>query len=91
MLDPHPRHQPPGEAPASAAGTLPPAVTRCTVIPLHPVRRAYQALQDVNRTDLRQITARLVVAEVQAGRDGLSVARQLQSRRLRQKPQGGAA
>ncbi|HLL17251.1 MAG TPA: hypothetical protein VK439_00570 [Rubrivivax sp.] len=60
-----------------------------TVIPLYPVRRAVESLQAIGRTDLRRLIAKAVVSELQNGRDGLSVHRQLQAHRLQQKPQGG--
>jgi len=62
-----------------------------TVIPLHPVRRAFESLQAIGRADLRRLIAKAVVYEIQNGRDGLSVHRQLQAHRLQQKAQGGRA
>jgi len=61
------------------------------IVPMYPVRRAVEELTRIGRTDLRQLTVRRVVSDIQNGRDGLFIARQLQAYRLQQKAQGGAA
>lgn len=62
-----------------------------TVIPIYPVQRAVEELRLLGRMDLRQQAVKVVVSEVQAGRDGLSVMRQIADTRRQGKQQGGAA
>lgn len=61
------------------------------VVPLYPVRRAYRELCDLGRPELRGQSARLVVSEVRAGRDGMAVMRLIsQHRRAAKSPDGVA-
>ena len=62
-----------------------------TVIPMHPFRSALEQLRKIDRLDLRPLAARVIKSELAYGRDGLSVARQLQQERFARKRQGGAA
>lgn len=61
------------------------------VIPIHPARRAVDELKLLGRMDLRRQAVKVVVSEVQAGRDGMSVMRQIADTRRQSRREGGAA
>ncbi|GGD45860.1 hypothetical protein [Pseudoxanthomonas indica] len=61
------------------------------VVPFHPVRQAFRELCDLGRPDLRHQSARLVVSEVRAGRDGMAVMKLIAQHRRAAKRQDGVA